>query len=267
MKYMHFKASCSYAALANLLERMGVDTEDTEIALGMDLPWLFDKDGDAYLSGPMLQSAEWFNLWLKPRGFQMTETAMRKDALCARLKGSEQPLMLGILTPYGKHAVVFTGYDGTYRFVNPTHEDSGEETELVISETDLIDRVDDSVMLAHVVRTEPEPVDPIPYLRRSVSVLQENVSEITQFTSILHEPDAYLNALNPLFRPLLLDGISMLTLAGETVLADRFTALQGALMEFLRGPRAGRLCDALSIPKLQEASNEYVHLIESRITR
>ena len=44
MKYMHFKASCSYAALANLLEMQGYDTEDTIIALEMELPKLFSKE-------------------------------------------------------------------------------------------------------------------------------------------------------------------------------------------------------------------------------
>ena len=38
MKFMHFKASCSYAALADLLELEGLDTEDDQIALDMGLP-------------------------------------------------------------------------------------------------------------------------------------------------------------------------------------------------------------------------------------
>lgn len=38
MKFMHFKASCSYTALANLLELEGLDTEDDQIALDMGLP-------------------------------------------------------------------------------------------------------------------------------------------------------------------------------------------------------------------------------------
>ena len=34
--------------------------------------------------------------------------------------------MLGLRTPRGKHAVVFTGYDREYRFINPVHEGGGE---------------------------------------------------------------------------------------------------------------------------------------------
>ena len=264
MKYMHFRASCSYAALANLLEGIGVDTEDTEIALEMGLPWLFAKDGDTFVSGPMLQSAEWFNLWLLPRGLMMTETEVKRDVLCVRLKNSE-PVMMGLLTPYGKHAVVFLEYDRTYRFINPTHADSGEETALVLTENELIERTDETVMLASIKHTKPESVDLKPYYRRSVQIVRENVGAIERFASAAHDPAAYLPALNRLFRPLLLDGISMLTLAGETALAGRFTELQGALMTFLRGDRSGRLSDVLSLPELSAAAEAYVRLIEARI--
>ena len=264
MKYMHFKASCSYAALANLLEGMGIETEDTKIALEMDLPWLFAKDGNTFVSGPMLQSAEWFNLWLKPRGLIMTETEVQKDALC-RILQSSGPLMLGIQTLYGKHAVVFTKYDGAYQFVNPTHENSGEKTELVLTEKELLNRTDETMMLASIGRMKPEPVDLCPYFRRSVQIIRENVAEIERFASVTHGPDLFPSALNRLFRPLLLDGISMLTLAGETALAGRFTKLQGALMTFLRGDRSGRLSDVLSLPELSAAAEAYVRLIEARI--
>ena len=67
MKYMHFKASCSYAALAAIMEIIGVDTEDYKIALEIKLPWLFSKEDGAYISGPMLQGAKWFNLSKRSR--------------------------------------------------------------------------------------------------------------------------------------------------------------------------------------------------------
>lgn len=266
MKYMHFKASCSYAALANLLELQGVDTEDRAIAQEMGLPWLFSRDGDAFVSGPMLQSAEWFNLWLLPRGLCMTETSVKRDALCPLLQKSE-PAMLGIRTPYGKHAVVFIRYDGVFRFLNPTHENSGEEMEIVLTEGELMERTDETVMLAHVGHAEPRPVNLSPYFRRSVQIVHENVEAITRFAAEPHDPDDYLPALNALFRPLLLDGISMLTLTGEWKLANRFTELQGALMSFMRGSRTGQLKDALSLPKLSAAAEAYIRLIECRITR
>lgn len=96
MKHMHFRASCSYTALAELLAAKGVDTEDFRIALEMKLPWLFAKEEDVYLAGPMLQGAKWFDLWLKPRGFRMRERCLEQAELCRFLR--EHPsVMLGLI--------------------------------------------------------------------------------------------------------------------------------------------------------------------------
>ena len=66
----------------------------------------------------------------------------RKSGDVSEYLRTHKPAMLGIQTPYGKHAVVFTKYDGTYHFINPTHENSGESTELLFSEEELLSLVD-----------------------------------------------------------------------------------------------------------------------------
>ena len=264
MKYMHFKASCSYAALAQIMELQGVDTEDVNIALDMKLPYLFSREGGAYLSGPMLQGASWFNLWLLPRGYRMEEKCIDRGQLCPYLL-THRPAMLGIRTPYGKHAVVFTGYDGDYHFFNPTYEGSGERTELSFSEEELCGLVDLQTTVGVVIPTEPEPQPLAPYLRNSLTVLRENCTEMEAFAAEKHDPEAYLPQMNRLFRALLLDGITMLELAGETALAREFTSLQQQFMAFLRGPRADSLSDCLSLDLLRTLTERYAHLIEQQI--
>ena len=100
MKYMHFKASCSYAALAAIMERNGVGTEDFQIALDIKLPWLFAKEDGAYCAGPMLQGAKWFDLWLLPRGYRIVEKTVKREMLCDYLR-TNKPAMFGIQTPCG----------------------------------------------------------------------------------------------------------------------------------------------------------------------
>ena len=73
MKYMTFNSACSFAGIANMLEQYGVDVTDREIALGMKLPYLFAYDEGAYVSGPMLQKEEWFNLYLNSIGFKLDQ--------------------------------------------------------------------------------------------------------------------------------------------------------------------------------------------------
>ena len=69
MKYMTFNFSCSFAGVANMLAQYGIETTDRDIALTMKLPFLFAYADGAYLSGPMLQSAGWFDLYLNPLGY------------------------------------------------------------------------------------------------------------------------------------------------------------------------------------------------------
>ena len=261
---MHFKASCSYAALAAIMEQNGVDTEDFQIALEIKLPWLFAKEDGAYRSGPMLQGAKWFNLWLLPRGYRMVEKTVTRGALCDYLR-SHKPAMLGLQTSQGKHAVVFTEYDGTYRFLNPTRENSGEPTELTFSEEELLATVGQEPTVGVVSPTEPEPQSLTPYLRDSLCVIRENCAAIEAFAAEQHAPDDYLPAMNRLFRPLLLDGITMLALAGEPALAQAFTALQQQFLSFMRGTREKALRETLYLDKLHELTEQYAHLIERQI--
>lgn len=263
MKYMHFKSSCSYAALASIMERKGVDTEDFQIALEMKLPWLFAKEGGGYVSGPMLQGAKWFDLWLRPRGYRMSETLLPRERLCAYLR-EQSPAMLGIQTEFGKHAVVFTGYDGAYHFLNPTYENSGEPTNFSLEEAALLAAVSEETLVGEVLPAAAEPLDFAPLLQRSVTVLRENCREILHFASEKHEPDAYTLAMNRLFRPLLLDGITMLELAGETALAQEFAVLQGQFLAFLRGTRKEVLGRTLCLERLHVLAEQYASLIEKQ---
>ena len=264
MKYMHFKASCSYAALAVIMEIIGVNTEDYKIALEIKLPWVFSKEDGAYISGPMLQGAKWFNLWLLPQGYRIVEKMIPREDICGYLC-SHKPAMLGIQTPYGKHAVVFTKYDGTYHFINPTHENSGERTELSFSEEELISLVDQETIVGFVVSTEAEPQSLAPYMYDSITVIRENCADIEAFSAEKHDPNTYFPVMNSLFRPLLLDGITMLELAGETALAKHFISLQQQFLSFMRGTREEALQDKLSLDRLRDLTEQYAHLIEQQI--
>ena len=264
MKYMHFRASCSYTALAILLEKEGIQTEDYKIALEMNLPWLFSKENDSYVAGPMLQGAKWFNLWLLPHGFEMSEVFIHKQELSAYLCG-HIPAMLGIRTESGKHAAVFTGYDGKYHFLNPVHENSIEPTEFMLSIEELLDRVDDEIVVGSLTRTEPKAVDFNSLLRNSASVLRNCLSDIEAYSRIVHDPSEYQVMMDKLFRALLLDGISMLELAGETTLARGFSDVQKQFIAFMKGTRSGLISDFFSMDKLFDLTRNYIGLIENKL--
>lgn len=51
MKYMTFNSSCSFAGIANMLERMGYAYEDYQVAAGMELPYIVARDNGGYIAG------------------------------------------------------------------------------------------------------------------------------------------------------------------------------------------------------------------------
>ena len=55
MKYMTFNSPCSFAGIANMLESKGLDFQDYEVALGMELPYIVAKCDGGYMAGSMLQ--------------------------------------------------------------------------------------------------------------------------------------------------------------------------------------------------------------------
>ena len=96
-------------------------------------------------------------------------------------------------------------------------------------------------------------------------MIRENCAAITAFAAAKHDPDDYDAVTDSLFRPLLLDGISMLKLAGETVLAAEFADLQRQFLNFMRGTRRQALQETFSADRLRELTERYVFLIERQI--
>lgn len=262
MKYMHFNSSCSYTALAMLLLKEGIDTEDTIIALEMGLPWIFAKREDCFMAGPMLQGAEWFNLYLNSKGFCMIEELVQKENLLDHLNKHDN-CMLGINIPGGreKHAVVFRRFDGSYHFYNPVREGSGEAINIVFEKDEVLLSTEQNTMVGHLEKCPKTVVDRHKLFGESISTLRENLLKVNEFCSSVHTEEEYRKAMNNLFRPLFLDGITMLELAGELTLADGFKDLQGAYMMFLRGDKEGKLADQLSLDKLHDLVGQYIQLI------
>ncbi len=132
-------------------------------------------------------------------------------------------------------------------------------------EKELRSSVDQTTMVGKILSTEPKPQIIAPLLYDSMSVIRENCAEIEAFAAKKHDPNAYYPMMNRLFRPLLLDGITMLELAGESNLAQEFAVLQQQFMSFMRGTREEALQEKLSLGKLHDLTEQYAHLIERQI--
>ena len=264
MKYMTFNSSCSFAGLANLLSLHGIETEDREIALRMHLPYLFARRGDGYLSGPMLQGAEWFNLYLNPLGFTLAERILGKDAAVAELRTSA-PAMLGLrVSPESKHAVICTGWQGGgYRFINNKREASPEPETFCLTEADLLARLDEPVVVGHLEQTEPRDADFRPFLEDSVETLRGLQKDIRDFCALEQSAASLRAAMNSLFRPILLDGVTMLELLEETEIAGPLKEVRAQLLAVIKQECPAVLENKLDTVRLNAAITQY----EKRIVK
>lgn len=264
MRYMTFNSSCSYAGVANMLEQYGVDMDDRAIAMGMKLPYLFTHEDGVYMAGPMLQSAEWFNLFLNSIGFEMCETEVPAEQVADYLK-QQKTAMLGLqVDETSKHAVVYTGIQGEKLvFLNNKWEQDPGPVQLILSHEELLNRIGSSAMVATLQKISPQKIDQYSKFADSISVILQNLAEIKSVCSRQETVGALRSMLNTLFRPLLLDGISMLGLLDEVELADKFSLVQNSFLNALRQDPDTKvlLGDYISIPEFESLVFEYVRLI------
>lgn len=267
MKYMTFNSSCSYAGLANMLSTFGIDTEDRDIALEMGLPYFFTYEDGAYLAGPSLQNAKWFNLYLNPRGFELDEAFIPKSEVPDYLR-SVDTAMLGIrVTTAGKHAVVYTGSDAeAFCFINNKWPHDPSPESFTLSETELIGSVDDPCVVATLHTITPRSVSVEKQLEASCSVLEQYRQELHRICDE-PRPIGYLHTLlNPLFRALLLDGITMLALLEENQLVAELSAIQATLLRALRSNASElRLSDHLDMDILDASISRYQAIIQAKL--
>ena len=176
--------------------------------------------------------------------------------------------MLGIhIGNGGKHAVVYTGIEsGCFQFLNNKwlHDPSAETFSL--SETALIEAVDDSCVIATLYPIAPRSVSAENQLDTSCSVLEQYRQELHRVCAETLPIEELRSLLNPLFRALLLDGITMLTLLGEDRLVSKLSSVQCALLHALRSGTAQlRLSDHLDMEILDASISKYQAIIQAKL--
>ncbi len=233
----------------------------------MRLPFLFAYEKGTYLAGPMLQSAKWFNLALHPLGFHLKETQLQKEHVFTNLQGLSCA-MLGLkITENNKHAVVFTGKqtDDKLLFINNKWQHSDEPDTLLLIEEDLLARLDSEVMLAELQCCTRSDIDLSPLLAQSCQVLQQWKTEAAAFCAEIHTAEKRRSVLNPLFRAVLLDGITMLDLLGETALIQEMRILQGKLLQAMREDTPCAIADYLPLDDLLSCVDAYIARIQNQL--
>ena len=229
MKYMTFNSSCSYAGLANMLEKNGIDVEDYEIALEMKLPYMLDNTEEGYAAGPMLQQKRWFDIYLNSIGYEIVEDWIDKKDVFDFLK-SKKEAMLGIRMENGRHhyhAVVFIGMEYEKAiFINNKHAGGVDPDKFSFTKEELEKLLRDKVVIGSLKPCEAVKIDIKPLLEKTISNLGDYQKEFVDFCSVLHSNKEILDREYGLFRPLLLDGPSMMELIKQDEILSDMKILQ-----------------------------------------
>ena len=265
MKYMHFNSSCSYASIANLLYLKGIDTEDYMIAKTINLPYILLKDGDTYLSGPMLQSKEIFDIYLNSIGYEFVEEKCTKDDVIKTLKASDENYMLGVNISKGnKHAIIFLEYkNNVFSFINNKYEESDEPDRFTWAAEELKERLDEETHLAHVEKISAKKLDLKEILLASIKNLNSLKEDINNFSKKEITQLELRESMNTLFRAAILDSIAMFELLGEDALLERTKAIQKEFISVIKEDKENlKLEEEMDISGLADVLDEWKRLMK-----
>ena len=122
-------------------------------------------------------------------------------------------------------------------------------------------------MIATLKVITPKAVDLQVKMRNSVAVIRQNLDEIRAICNREETVAKLRQKLNTLFRPLLLDGITMLQMIGEEKLAEKFTELQRSFLTALRQATDQKIIlgEYLSVDALAAAGERYIKVIEEHL--
>lgn len=267
MKYMTFNSSCSYCCLANLLEFCGIQKEDREIAVEMGLPFLisYDEIENVYQAGAMLQGKYWFDRYLNSIGFEFVEEFVPKFH-ASDFAANYAPCMMGLKTEFGKHAMICTGQEnGKYRFLNPHRIDDGQPDELLLTGEELTQALSEVNAIGRIVRTGNIRIMDGSDFENALICLRRYGEDLHRFFSAYRTNGEIMAAMNTLLRPFAVDGLAMMELAGEDVLASELRCFQKECMTLFRAGDC-RPSEIVSPERLDRMIGFYKMRIKERLS-
>lgn len=143
--------------------------------------------------------------------------------------------MIGLKRESGKHAMICLGHqEGTYRFLNPHRAGDGESDERLFSSDDLQAALSETNPVGFI-----EPTGAVMPMNRedydtSLRWLSAYQADVRRFCGQHRTKGEIMAAVNTLFRPFAVDGLAMIELAGETVVAHELRQFQAECMTLFR---------------------------------
>lgn len=253
-----------------MLEDFGVNIEDHQLAIAMDLPYIFmfDEPKQRYASGSMLQDEQYFNYALESWGLRLIGAGVDRATLPSYLASLTHKAMVGICTARGtKHAVVYLGEEnGCYIFLNNRRQDSDEPEAYRFSTDELKERVDERVIVGSLKRC-PGKFDwrQEEKLQNSLVVLERFRRDATTFCRQVQDVDSLKIAMDSYFRAFFLAVPAMMVIIGKSDLSDLLVDLRTDYLRAMKSNRPLRLSEHISLAELSEAIDRYAKVVKGRL--
>lgn len=268
MKYQTFENACSYAALANLLDEAGIDVQDIDIIRGAQLAYMmrYDADTRSFLAGTALEGREWFDLFLRPRGFRFVERVLPKDKMLDYLWNTNRRTMLAMNAFDGeRHALVFDAVRGeSFRFINIKWPKSPTPETYIFTAQQLLDCLDSLNTIGFLERCEPCPVDYTPLLDDTLYCIELYRECLNKLLSELRQPYELDDARIPLFSALFDRLYSVCKLFGEARLVLMIKALNEAYCSMQQKRCELVPCEEFPMQLLQDTLDRYCETVADK---
>lgn len=273
MKYMTFNNSCFFAALANILEKGGINIEDKDIIKDSLIPFVFKKakKTDEYIAGYDVQDDDIISDYLSKYGlrfvskkFVLNDNKLNKRNLIEDIKDKKNVIVsLKVLENNNWHATIFVRYkEPHYIFKNMKRVDSKETDYYMFTFDELIEKLADKVQYGYIVLANPKnSVDKSTLLSDSLVVLNEYKSSLLKYCNELYSHKERTHSRDKLFRALLLNYLDLAKLVEYNEIVIKLSELQKQYLNSFKNVYDMKISTYLDIDLLEEVFNEIIDKI------
>ncbi len=236
MYYANFPTSGMYAVTACMLQHLGLDTTDVELALRIHLPCLITEENGEYHAGTELCSPQWMNLALLPMGWRMVEETLPAEGVTDRLRTLPTAAIMLPDEEGDSRWMVYAGQESRkFRFLNMCMKGSPDADCLLLTSGALRKALTGDVALRYLEPCEPQPVD-------MTGPLIESLKALVSYHQALHALwNEYLDRAHAkavretLLRPLLTYLTPLTLLLEDELLHTALTRLRQILLPMFYG--------------------------------
>ncbi len=269
-----FPGSGMYAIAACMLRLKDISVTDRDLALQMELPYLWASEDGQYKCGTALNSPEWMNLAVRPYGWQMVRREIPKADLWQYLVNHTpaavpfadmQPrlqLRYYVIPKITKlrAQIIAMRMPGT-----PDMEERGAYS---LTRSEILRRVPENepIPVFTLEKAKPATFDLKPYLYHSLNVVNAYHQAVEELWHTKLRRDAFDEQAIPLFQPLLQNARIMARISGDWAMEACIDDLRYCMWQYVYGRYYyKKLADHLDDDLLNESLWHVIRHIEERL--